>query len=603
MRIVLAIILLFYGLGGAAQKRDSAKSGVIDRLRETPISQKTIRSLRAKPEADTVFNYKSEEAFLPYEGWMIRKIIIQTVHFNRTVQDTTRVFKNLVIKAGEKLHTDTRERVIRNNLFIKEGEPLNPYRVADNERFLRDLDFIKDSRIHVIHADSVARTLDLLVMPRDVFSLGASLEPKDIDQLELKIQEANLLGQALKIQYLGDYDATAAPQLSSEWLFQSRNMLGSFTNVTLARTNINTGRSLGLENEQAVYFRMERPLFMPYARWAGGLELSSNESVNRFLKPDTLFAQYKYQYNDVWAGFTFGQSRVPRRKLENRNRKFFSVRFLDQHFVGLPSAGFQLAEPNLYVNRRMALAKLTFFRQDFYKTKYVFGFGRTEDIPYGYQLAITGGMERLGLVERPYLAVEYTESITDRAGNILSINSSLAGYRHQGSTQDVLLRAGTSYFSKVYEIGPWNLRHSLEFGYQRFADRSVTRPLDINGANGLQGFNADSLRGDESFRLRAQLLLFTSWKLLGFHFALVPQYDLGYLNKVLNQSYTHKTLHGFSLGIRTRNENLIFNTFELRGYYFPKTVGAVDTYRIELRSNLRIKYPTNLIRSPTTVFE
>lgn len=603
MRLAVTTVLLLCGLATAAQSPDTAKTGVIDRLKKTPISQKTMESIRAKPEADTVFNYKSEDAFLPYEGWTIRKIIIQTLHFNRTVQDTTRVFKNLLIKAGEKLHTDSRERVIRDFLFIKEGQHLNPYRVADNERFLRDLDFIKDSRIHVVHADSATQTVDLLVMPRDVFSLGASLEPKDIDQFELKIQEANLIGQAMRVQYLGDYDGTAAPPLSSEWLFQSRNVLGSFIDATIAHTNINTGRSLGLENEQARYFRLERPLFMPYARWAGGLELSSNESVNRFLKPDTLFAQYKYRYNDLWAGFTFGQSRMPRRKLENRNRKFFSVRLLDQHFTALPTTGFQLAEPNLYVNRKMALAKLTFFRQDFYKTKYVFGFGRTEDIPYGYQLSFTGGMERLGLVERPYLAVEYTESIADRAGNILSINASLAGYHHQGSTQDVLLRVATSYFSKVYEMKSWNLRHSLELGYQRFGDRTVKRPLDINGVNGLQGFSADSLRGDESFKLRAQLLLFTGWRLLGFGFTLVPQYDLGYLNKVINQSFIHKTLHGFSLGVRTRNENLIFNTIELRGYYFPKTVGTADPYRIELRSNLRIKYPTNLIRSPTTVFE
>ena len=99
-----------------AQKKDSITNGVIRKSAE--LKEKAINSIVRKPEADSIFNFKSESAFLPYEGKIIRRINIQPIHFNKTVQDTTKVVKNKLIQIGESLHTDTRKKTVRNNLFI-----------------------------------------------------------------------------------------------------------------------------------------------------------------------------------------------------------------------------------------------------------------------------------------------------------------------------------------------------------------------------------------------------------------------------------------------------------------------------------------------------
>lgn len=584
------------------QKRDSTQNNsLINRLKETDITGKAIRAIVSKPEADTVFNFKSEDAFMAFSGKIIRQIVVRPIHFNKIIQDTTKVFRNRLIQLGESLHTDTRERYVRHNLFIKEGQVLNPYRLADNERYLRDLNFIKDSRIIVVPYDEEGDSIDLLIMTRDVFSLGASLDPNSTTSANWLLQEANFLGTGLRFAYTGLYDSDRRPEFGSEYSIRQNSMLGTFVNGTVGYTTINNARSLGNENESAAYLRLDRPLFMPYARWAGGVELSKNWSSNVFSKPDSVFAQYTYRIQDYWAGLSFGEERATRLGRENRHRRFISARVLDQHFTQSPNIELSTKDNLLYSNRLLALVQLTLFRQDFYKTKYIYGFGRTEDVPYGYSVSLTTGWERQFGLERPYWGGEVQKSFTNN-GNIISLDGQLGGYLRDKEVEDLNLKLTTSYFTKVYYFKKFKVRHSLELGYNKLFLRNIKAPLDINNQNGIQGFRADSLSGDSRLRTRIQAIVFTNWKLLGFNFALVPQFDFALLSQRNESAFNGQFFQGYSLGLRTRNENLIFNTVEVRGFFFPTTVENVNHYRINVTANIRIKYPTTLVRAPDTLF-
>jgi len=100
-------------------------------------------------------------------------------------------------------------------------------------------------------------------------------------------------------------------------------VFGSFVDATLGYSQINGGTSIGNENETGLYFRLNRPLFHPFARWAGGVELSSNYSTNVLRKPDSLFAAYKYCIQDYWIGYSFGHKQMPSDLRENRNRPLY----------------------------------------------------------------------------------------------------------------------------------------------------------------------------------------------------------------------------------------------------------------------------------------
>jgi hypothetical protein len=54
-------------------------------------------------------------------------------------------------------------------------------------------------------------------------------------------------------------------------------------------------------------------------------------------------------------------------------------------------------------------------------------------------------------------------------------------------------------------------------------------------------------------------------------------------------------------GLRIRNENLVFGTIELKGFYFPRTNQQLSPWNFSLITNLRFKYNSNIVEKPNYV--
>jgi hypothetical protein len=70
---------------------------------------------------------------------------------------------------------------------------------------------------------------------------------------------------------------------------------------------------------------------------------------------------------------------------------------------------------------------------------------------------------------------------------------------------------------------------------------------------------------------------------------------LGDQNKSI---FYDKPYLGLGGGIRTRNENLVFGTIELRFVFFPRTVEDISSFVLRVSSNLRVKYSASFVRPP-----
>ena len=118
---------------------------------------------------------ESEEKYLPYKGQIIANIYISRVPvFGGSVDDTVEFTISKLDEFGNSLHVNTKDWVIKNNLLIEEGQEVKPFELADNERILRQLSFIRDARIMVVPRTEDDK-VDILVITRDVFSLGLSI--------------------------------------------------------------------------------------------------------------------------------------------------------------------------------------------------------------------------------------------------------------------------------------------------------------------------------------------------------------------------------------------------------------------------------------------
>lgn len=552
------------------------------------------RRITVNGHPDTLLDRRSEEQFMPWEGKIIRSITIQRIGFETNFYDTTRsVRSRTMARLGNRLHTPTREQMIRDNLFIREGKPLNPYKLADNERYLRDLDFILDANIAVIprsNSDSV----DLVIYTRDVFSIGASLSPRAADRYRMGLYDVNVGGLAQRIELNALYDANRNPQTGWQVLYNKASVAGTLINASASFTQLSNGARLGLEDEYAFFVRLDRPLVSPYTHLTGGLEISENWSENVYGKTADDFRSYRYHVIDAWVGYNLSV------RSEGRSRQLIGLRWFDQHFSRRPEQLEEQTNP-LYNNQSYWLAEAVFFKQDFYKTRYILGFGRTEDIPYGHKLTLVAGEVRKLRLTRPYVGVELVKSVVRNDGDFLNFTVAGSAFFRNNQPEDVILNAQFSFFSRILSWRNTLIRQSVTASGAALLKQQTLLPLRLRSEFGLPGFPADSLLGSKRLSIQSETLFFSRFSLLGFRFAPLVFAGAGLIGQADEALFRQPVWLNLGGGIRTRNENLVFGTIDLRFYYFPRVVENISPFRISLTSRLQVKYSAGFVNKPALI--
>ena len=572
----------------AQVKKDSVekKSAV------TKAFKQGVKLITTTPK-DTIANQNSTDPYLEYSGKIIRTIHIERIGFEKSLYDSTKKVKKTVTTIANALHSNTREKIIHHHLFLKPNEPVNPGKISDNERFLRDLDFILDSRI-IITPIAGTDSVDLTVLTRDVFSLGARLAGSFPSAPKLSLFDANVGGRGQRIEYTALINSDRSPVVGHSLYYRKSSAFGSFANIELGFTQLNTGRSIGEENEYAVFTRINRPLVSPYSRLAGGFELSKNWSENVFNTPDSVFINYNYTIFDSWFGYNIGIHRG----ITDRKRLFLAVRYFNGNYGDQPEQQEYLEEKR-YNDLHGFLTEFTLYKQDYYKTRYVFGFGRTEDVPYGISIALSSGYLREINVERPYAGVKFNYSWASQKGNFYRILAQSGGYYRNQEAEDVVLQLGASYTTRVWNINKYKLRNYLLASYTTIYNRRVIDPLHVT-KNLIPGFQTTDLDADERIAVHVESAFFTPWVLAGFRFA--PFASLDIVNvKCLTCDKIDKTFLGISSGIRTRNENLIFGTLEVKATYVPSNALGEPEFVFSFKQNLRIKNTGTFVRAPSLI--
>jgi len=595
--LVLSIMCVFALPPSFAQETDKTDTtkNIVDAVKDSKVSKELISAVTRKQPVPEVLNTRSEEAFLPYDGKVIRNIIVNHVGFEGSITDTATNIQNRIVKIANALHVNSKEWVIRDHILFQEKKPLSPYKLADNERFLRDLDFILDARIFIVPLMSTEDSVDVLVLTRDVFSVGGSVSPRT-DGFKFKVYDVNVLGMGQRVQYNGYYDSDRNPVYTHEFYYRKSSIFGSLINATVGFTQLNSGSSYGDEEEQAYYFRLDRPLVSPYTRMAGGLELSKNWSRNFLSSADSIFANYRYSIADVWIGYNIGINQTD----ADRRRHFISARFFEQEFQVRPVRIYDQLNP-VYNSRTSFLGSFTFFRQDFYKTQYVYGFGRTEDIPYGYTMSLLGGWQRLMGIHRPYMGIDAEKSFVHRKGNFYTFTFRTGAFPYNDQLQDATILLSGRLYSKLRYYKRVMVRRSIDLDFTYVFNQKTNTLLDINNSFGIEGFAADSLLGTKRLHGRYEMVFFTNWKLLGFKMAPIVFSDLAFIAPKDELIFYDKPYLGLGTGIRTRNENLVFGTIELKFFYYPRTVGDMSNFKVSVTSNLRIKYSGSFVRPPSFI--
>ena len=586
--ILLLLILIFnLNVAVAQEKTDSTKRSVTKKA-----FLAGLKMVSTNP-TDTIVNVESIDNFTQFAGKTIRNIYVERIGFEKSIYDTTKKVSTTISKLANALHSNTREKTIRQHIFFKQYQPLNPYELADNERFIRDRDFILDCRIVATPIEGTD-SVDLTVVTRDVFSLGATIGGSFPTAPKIGLYDANIMGKAQRLQFTALIDQNRSPKFGYSILYRKSSLFGSLMNLDLEYTQINTGLSIGDEAESAYLARITRPLVSPYLRHAGGLEVSRNWSDNVYNEPDSTFLDYDYKIFNSWLGYNIGIKKAA----SARGRHFLAFRYFDGYYVDAPQLSEDQEAPR-YSSAYGYLSEFSFYRQNFYKTRYVFGFGRTEDIPYGISIGVTGGYVREVRIERPYGAFKIRYTIANKRGSFHRLLFQSGGYFREDKLEDFVIQGGASHFTRALNVRRSKFRGLLSAEYTQIVNRTVNDWLKVSNKY-ISGFGADSVIADSRLAVSLQTVLYTPRAILGFRMAPFAQIDMVSVKCNLCD-YQQNTYWGLSAGLRTRNENLIFGTIELKATYIPKDEYGESKFVFGFKQKLRVKNTGLFATEPTLI--
>ncbi|MDN3658155.1 hypothetical protein QWZ08_21060 [Ferruginibacter paludis] len=551
--------------------------------------------------------------FLPYAGKIIRHIRIKNVGFEGDIKDTTKMNGGFGVGIGDALHKNTTRKVIANNLLFKEGDKLNPYLLTDNERYLRDLDYIQDALIIVQPAND-APAVDLLVLVKDGFSIVPSAGIGGTKKYKLGLKEQNLAGTGSLLAASVLYDGNRNPMFGYSGDFLQRNIGGSFINWGLGFKTYNKSFTSGRDEENVYYLRLEKPLASQYLSWFGALDLSNNRTINGYIADAAYndFNRYEYYNVDGWLGYNIGAKKLLYKNKKSPLRRLVALRGLHQHFSRIPDKE-SATNDGVFANTLGVLGSVSFFKQNFYRTSYIYGFGRNEDVPQGLTVSLIGGYIRKDSLRlltktRPYLGGEFTFGRYTKKEVYGFVNVRVGGYTYKDKWEDVELLVSGDHFTKLQKLSDkWYRRFFFNGSFARQFSNTLNAPLQFISNYGLPYFTLpkDSAyelpKGDMRITSKTEMVFYGTRKYWGFGFAPFTFVDASLIKPKGVAIGKSDIYTGLGAGFRIRNENLLFGTIETRFSYFPRTLPGMNSFKVKFSTNLRYKYNNSLVRRPDFV--
>ncbi|MCR5887197.1 hypothetical protein LRS06_05265 [Hymenobacter sp. J193] len=517
---------------------------------------------------------------------IVRRINIRTLDaFGYRINDPSRVPRNLLEKGGNALHIKTSRARVRQVLLFRRGGELEPQALSESERLLRQTAELLDARVFVNEQTSSRDSVDIEVVTKDVFSLSGSVQLRDVAAGVIGLRDVNFLGQGHQFRNRYEYGrSTDGLEGAQPWRYEGSYLVPFryFLNAQANYLNETRRRQGGL--------RITRDFYSITTKYAGALSYDYFDllpSVSGLGTPEDpyVFKPVTYHVQDMWLGRSL---RLKSYDLgyENPGRLIVSGRSIRTAYT-------RSYDP-IQRDNVLLLGTVGYSVRRYYKDTYLFGFGRTEDIPTGTLASLTAGYEFNGVDNRRYYGLQLAGAGYHPRRGYLYMRGEVSSFiqGRQNDWQQGLISSEILYFTRLYHTGNFQWRHFLWnrsiIGVNRRLDE---RPLSIEGERGLRGFTSDgNLRGTSRFVVNYETTVYTPFSFLGFRVAAVGFLDAAWLNTKPGRAlpFSEAPYTGIGIGLRFRNEYTVLRTFQLLLGFYPR--GQYTNNGLRIFENARPYY-------------
>jgi hypothetical protein len=554
-------------------------------------------------DSSRIYIFNNIASLTSYAGKRINSITIEQHNFLSSIDSKESNLKDIFSKIGNKLQSNSKKRAIRENIFFKEWDIFDPSIIAYNEKWLRDLSYIQDAKILAMITPYDTNQVDLIVVTKDLFSYGGELQINNKDAYAAKINNINLLGTGNSVQLIQNFENGRTPKSGWGYDIGLSNLMGSFISINAGINQFGNNLANNVLSARKNYISVQRPLLHPNSKWLGGMEYL--ETFNKNVFPgtwDSVFDQqlnYDLKHKDIWVGYQLTSQ--SKRIKSNAYRQFIQYRYLENNFKERP-IDYLLQLDRNYQNLKANFISFTLVRQSVYRTRYLYGLGRYEDLPIGQSLTWTTGQYKIEEDKAAYLGFKFEQYKLSKKDNYTHVIANIAsGYINQ-SLQDFRFLASLEQFSKLkYLNNGYGYRQIVNLSFTQTLKNKYNEALRINSIYGIPQLNREQIKGGTRLSGNLETVLYNNRPIWGFKSAPFVFGNITYIRTMGDPILKGDIYTAIGSGLRIRNENLVFGTIELKGFYFPRTNQQLSPWNFSLTTNLRYKYNSNIVDKPNYV--
>jgi hypothetical protein len=535
---------------------------------------------------------QSTNPFEPYSGKTIRKIeVLQLNVFGPAIEDTIscRNYQRPP-KGFSSLHINTSEKVIRKNIIFKSGDTLNPYVLAQNAKLLRELSYIQDALIKIyLNPDN---TIDVFVITKDRFPWDVIPIYLNTDKWRFRLRNNNVGGYGGEFNntYLFDNKLKEKVYLSNLSL-KYNNIGGSFINSDL-------GYEFS-DNYSSYYANFQRA-FVPYkVNWAGGLTFNQSSQTNKVLQEDNtnIFAKFKQNYSDAWLGKQIPIQSNHKLGLNSPIWLIPSVRYSRIDYFDKPNV--KLPEFSLR-SYHMFLASIGLSSQKYYRIKYVNEYGKTEDIQQGFMAKATGGYQIIEGRDRAYAGLRLGYRNKDNRDGLYYFLIDAGTFIHLKRYSQATLKLRASYLFPLLDLGREKMRPIFWIDYVLGLNRDEGERIFLENPDATNRVILSDLYGTQKLLAHAESNVFTSIDFYGFKVSTFAAIEFGFIDYSHNLFDT-PLVSAFSVGVRVKNDFLIFNTIQFRLTFYSNNLSNYVNSSFDVNEMNRLRFDDFSVGRPYVI--
>jgi len=526
--------------------------------------------------------------FSHFSGKKIASVRFVRLHpFGSSLEDTTLVATKWIEKSGNRLHMNTAKYKLRMQLLFKAGEPVNPLLMAENEKLMRDLNYIEDVAFLIEPSENNPNEVNVVVISKDKFEYAVSMS-LNADNSDVEVVNENMFGLGHRLNFGMAQKNSYLPEMGIYFSYQVNNIFGHFINSTIGYSNTYLKKGWNVSAEKKFLTSQEVN--------AGGFFYENVAKYNYIAEdhPIQLDTTVSYVTGDTWFLHAIPDKR------NHFTKTILSFRYYHQEFMRRADDSFGQSE--FLRNHDFLLTGISFAKRNLYKNNLIYGYGVTEDIPYGHYYSLSGGLDKSQFGTWPYLNLSLSNAWVDKEGRYYCGRFSADGFYDQGKIkQGTVLLSGDYFSKKFYVFGdPFREFVKIEFlgGINRFKEEYLT----IDGRFGIRDFYAHNLKGTNRLKFNFETVRYLKWNFYGFKFTNYLFTDFAFLSDKASSILTEDFYAGIGCGFRIYNESLVFKIIDIRLTWFPlMPPDGMSSFGTNLQGLTKSSFDDFLGRKPEVV--